>query len=132
METRHTVETLRRMSGSAAEKLRSLMELRPPFGVSLAAAVLALLLVQSAVAVPGVGPAAGESSAVTLLGAIEQQVNLTYARAVRLVNDFRLVYEVHSQLQQQSVSDSEAAPASAPAPSEPARACTLSSQPGIT
>lgn len=107
------------------------MQLRPRFGVSLAAAVLALLLVQSAVAVPGVGPATGESSAASLLSAIEQQVNLAYARAVRLVNDFRLVYEVHSQLQQR-VSEGEAAPASAPAPSEPARACTLSSRPGIT
>lgn len=131
METRHTVEILRRMSEIAAEKLRRLVQLRPQFGVSLAAALLVLLLVQSAVAVPGVGPTVGESSAATFLGAIKQQVNLAYARAVRLVNDFRLVYEVHSQLQPR-VSDGAAAPASSPAPSEPSRACTVSSRPGIT
>jgi len=115
----------------AAEKLRGWARLRPRIRLSLAAAALALFLVQSAVAVPGIGATAGETNAATFVSAVEQQVNLAYAAAVRLVNDFRLVYEVHSQLRESGPAG-DVAPAFTPALSSPARACTITSRPGIT
>ena len=123
MAKKSTVETLRQISDAAAEELRRLVQPRPRLALGLTTALLSLLLVESVLAVAGVGVRADESSATRFFTVMERQANLTYSRAVRLVNDFRLVYEVHSQLQERSVPLS-----SAPA----ARACTLASRLGLT
>lgn len=123
MVEKNTLETLRQLGVTAVEKLRRLVQPRPRLALGLATALLSLVLVQSVLAVAGVGVRADESSAASFFTVIERQANLTYAGAVRLVNDFRLVYEVHSQLQERSAPVS-----SAPA----ARACTLASRLGLT
>jgi hypothetical protein len=121
MVEKSRVEALRRAGSAVAEKLRSLVEPRPRPALALATALLSLVLVQSVLAVAGVGARVDESSAASLFTMIERQANLAHAGAVRLVNDFRLVYEVHSQLQEGSALGSSA----------PTQPCSLASRLGL-
>lgn len=74
--------------------------LQPRVALSLAAAVISLSLVFSALNVPVRELTLADLNPVNIYYAMNRQAQLSYARGVRFVNDLRLVYEIRSRLEE--------------------------------
>lgn len=115
MKATTVTSTLRQAGGKWIEKLGALVRLRRRIGLGLAAALVAVVLVQSALGMSGSGLTVSALNPGNLARTVERQANLAYARVVRLVKDFRLVYEIYAYLAEEE-SRAEATPSS-PVPS---------------
>jgi len=93
--------------------------MQPRFALGLAAATFSLLLVMNTFGLSLRDVTLSDLNPANLYRATERQSQLSYARAVRFVNDLRLVYEIRSRLEELAPQTAQPqAPAPAPAPSE--------------
>jgi hypothetical protein len=90
---------------------RALMQ--PRFALGLAATTFSLFLVMNLFGLSLRGVTPSDLSPANLYRAAERQTQHSYARAVRFVNDLRLVYEIRSRLEELAP---QAQPPQAPAP----------------
>lgn len=96
---------------------------RPRLRWFLLALVVSLSVAEVGFSVSGnTFPSSGLNPA-SLLSTVVEQVNLTYARGVRLVNGLRLIYEVHSDLRRQEQAE-KAAPTGLAPHSGPTKTCS--------
>lgn len=91
--------------------------MQPRFALGLAATAFSLLLVVNTFGLSLRNVTLADLNPANLYRAAERQSQLTYARAVRFVNDLRLVYEIRSRLEELAPR-TEQPQAPAPAPSE--------------
>ena len=91
---------------------RALMQ--PRFGLGLAAATFSLLLVMNTFNISLRDVTLADLNPANIYRSAERQSQLSYARAVRFVNDLRLVYEIRSRLEELAP---QREPAPTPAPS---------------
>ena len=92
---------------------RTLMQ--PRFAFGLAATAFSLLLVMNTFGLSLRNVTLADLNPANIYRAAERQSQLTYARAVRFVNDLRLVYEIRSRLEELAPQPKQAP---SPAPSE--------------
>jgi hypothetical protein len=128
------MSTLSQIGKKLLRELQGLVRLRPRLGFGLALALLSLLWVQGVWGVSASGVVAEKSTPATVISVVEHQASLVYARAARLVSDFRLVYEVHSQLHGPAPGEEAAAVSGRSYPDRPeaTTTCSLASKLGLT